>query len=216
MKTNNEHTNILYIAQRVIDDEIEGLERLREQINCPEFYKLVDRCKAVVNSGGKIVLTGVGKSGLIAQKIAATLTSTGSPAIFMDTMNSIHGDLGIINKKDVVLAISYSGKTKELLNVIPAIAKLHPKAIIAITGDLRSPLALSLDVAFAVPMKVSREACPFNLAPTVSTTALLALGDALAITLMKLNDFTQEQYAIYHPGGAIGKALETRLRPDYS
>lgn len=195
--------NRIEIAKEVIDKEINGLLRLKEQIG-EEFDKLIEICQQTLAAGGKIVLTGVGKSAHISRKIAATLISTGTKAAFLHPTEARHGDLGLLDSKDLVLAVSYSGETDELLVALPAMKAIGVK-IIAVTGNVKS--RLSQEALFSVPMKVDGEACPFGLAPTVSTTALLALGDAIALTLMREAGFTKNDYGKLHPAGAIGKTL---------
>lgn len=152
----------------------------------------------------KVVVVGIGKSGAIGQKLAATLTSTGTTSVVLHSVDALHGDLGVINDGDIVLALSYSGETDELVHLLPAFKRLAWR-IIAITGGPRSTLARHSDVVLDV--RVPREACPFNLTPTASTTAMVALGDALAITVMEARGFRQREFARYHPAGAIGRAL---------
>jgi arabinose-5-phosphate isomerase len=154
--------------------------------------------------GGKIVVTGVGKSGKIASKIAATLSSTGSHSAFLHPTEGLHGDLGFVSPKDVILALSYTGNTEELLRILPAFKTLKTP-IVAITGNLRSQLALAADAT--IDASVALEACPHNLAPTTSTTLALAMGDALAVALMKLRNFDAESFARNHPGGSLGRKL---------
>src|SRR5439155_15654165 len=158
---------------------------------------------------GKIVVMGVGKSGHIGEKIAATLTSTGSPAVVLNSLNALHGDLGVVADGDVILALSYSGETDELVNIVPALARFDVK-IIAITGNAKSFLAQNSHVVLDV--SVEQEACPLNLAPTSSTTAMLVLGDALAMVLLEARGFTKEDFARFHPGGALGRALLLKVR----
>jgi arabinose-5-phosphate isomerase len=153
---------------------------------------------------GRVILTGMGKSGVICQKIAATLSSTGTPAFFLHPAEAMHGDLGVIQGDDVVVALSYSGETGEILSLIDTIRRLGAK-LIALTGRARSALALAADVA--LDCSVAEEACPLNLVPTASTTAALAMGDALAMTLLVEKGFRQEDFASLHPGGKIGKRL---------
>jgi arabinose-5-phosphate isomerase len=162
----------------------------------------------VLDNGGKIVLSGVGKSGHIGKKIAATLASTGSPAVFMHPVEALHGDLGILQKKDILIALSYSGETDELVAILPP-AKLLGVPIVAITGFEDSNVARHCDIT--IRMKVDKEACPFNLAPTTTAISLLALGDALAIVLLEVRGFTKEDYGRCHPGGAIGRAVTMRI-----
>jgi arabinose-5-phosphate isomerase len=160
--------------------------------------KLLFRCK------GKIIVTGIGKSGLIAQKIASTFSSTGSPAIYLHPAEAMHGDLGIVQKKDIVLAIGKSGESEEILAILPSIKKIGAK-VIALTSNQNSSLARASSLVLYVPVK--KEACPLNLALTTSSLLTLAVGDAIAITLMKMRGFTEETFALYHPGGLLGKKL---------
>src|SRR5208282_1152686 len=153
---------------------------------------------------GKIVVVGIGKSGNIGQKIAATLTSTGSTSVFLHSVDALHGDLGIVSDGDVILALSYSGESEELLNLVAAL-KRFPVKIIAMTGAVKSSLARYSDAVLNV--KVPKEACPFNLAPTASTTAMLTMGDALAMSVLQARGFKQKDFAKYHPSGAIGRAM---------
>jgi len=194
-------------ARAVLDIEIEGIEYVRDHLD-GGFTELVESCVERLDDGGKLVLAGIGKSGHIGAKIAATLASTGSTAVFMHPVEAMHGDLGVLNAKDLLIALSYSGETEELLRTIPAAKRLNVK-IAAITGMKDSSLAKYSDIV--VDMPVPREACPFNLAPTTTTTALLALGDALAMTLLKLRGFSKDDYGRLHPGGAIGKAVTLQV-----
>lgn len=207
MKNSIEASAVLEKAKKVFDIEIEGLCEVKAQLG-DEFVKLALKCIEILDGGGKLVLSGVGKSGHIGQKLAATLASTGSPAVFMHPVEALHGDLGILQKKDILIALSYSGETDELLAILPS-AKRLGVPIAALTGFEDSGLVKHSDIF--VSMKVSKEACPFNLAPTTSTTALLAMGDALAITLLELRGFTKEDYGRLHPGGAIGRAVTLRV-----
>jgi arabinose-5-phosphate isomerase len=190
-------------ARNVFDIEIAGLKTVRSQLD-GSFTAAVQLMVEALRLRGKIVVVGIGKSGNVGQKIAATLTSTGSPSVFLHSVDALHGDLGIVCDGDVVLALSYSGESEELLNLIAALKRLSVK-IIAITGALKSSLARHSDAALNV--KVPKEACPFNLAPTASTTAMLALGDALAMSLLQARGFKEKDYARHHPSGAIGRAL---------
>jgi arabinose-5-phosphate isomerase len=164
----------------------------------------VQLIQSSVEKRGKVVVVGVGKSGHIGEKIAATLTSTGSPAVVLNSLNALHGDLGVVSDGDVVLAISYSGETDELLNILPALARFDVK-LVAMTGDTTSTLAKAAESV--LDCKVSQEACPLNLAPTSSTTAMLVLGDALAMVLLEARGFEKEDFARFHPGGRLGRAL---------
>ena len=199
--------DVLTRAREAIDIEIEGLRTLRDDLGEP-FVELVQRCLAVFERGGKLVLCGIGKSGHIGRKIAATLASTGSRSVFMHPVEAMHGDLGLLAAEDLLLALSYSGETDELLGVLPS-AKRMGVAVVAITGNPQSRLAQWSDLV--VPMAVPREACPFNLAPTTTTTALLALGDALAIVLLESRRFGLDDYARLHPAGAIGRSISLRV-----
>jgi arabinose-5-phosphate isomerase len=187
-------------AKQVIADEIEGLQRLRSSIG-EEFVRAVEliyRCK------GKVILTGIGKSGHIARKIASTLASTGTPSHFLHPSEALHGDLGTIEGKDVVIAISNSGESAEVISLIPYI-KMLGVPLIGITNREKSTLAKHSDVHLF--LNVHREACPLQLAPTTSSTATLVLGDAIAMTLLKIRGFTREDFALRHPAGALGRKL---------
>ena len=206
---NGRSMNVNYIqqAREVIDVEIAGLQKVREAIG-PEFEKAVRLILERLGLGGKVVITGVGKNLPIGQKIAATLTSTGCTALFLHPSDAMHGDLGILDKNDVLLALSYSGASEELMNLIPVV-KRNGVAIIALCAERDSALARDSDIFLSVA--VDREACPFNMAPTSSTTATLALGDALAMVLIDARGFKIEDYAKLHPGGAIGRTLLLRV-----
>ena len=195
------------IAREVLNIELEGIAFLRDHLG-KEFALLVEKCISVLENGGKIVVCGLGKSGHVGRKIAATLASTGSPAIFLHPVEAMHGDLGMIQKGDILLTLSYSGESNELVSVIVP-AKRLGVPVAAFTGNPASSLAKLADLT--VPMTVTREACPFNLAPTTTSTATLALGDALAMTLMRLRKFTKENYGRLHPSGAIGRAITMKV-----
>ena len=188
------------LARKVLETEAAAIlalvDRLDERFDCA--VQLLRQCK------GRVILTGMGKSGIICRKIAATLTSTGTPALFLHPAEAIHGDLGVIQSDDVVLALSYSGETDELLQLLETIRRLGAK-LIAITGEPKSSLAQAADIA--LDCSVTEEACPMNLVPTASTTAALAIGDALAMTLLVEKGFRQEDFANLHPGGKLGKRL---------
>src|SRR3979411_2570018 len=194
-------------AKRVLDVEIFELNRLRERLG-DSFGRAVELIKGAVDARGKVVVLGVGKSGNVGAKIAATLTSTGSPAVVLDSLNALHGDLGMIADGDVVLALSASGETEELLRILPAIARFQVK-IIAMCGDPKSVLAQNAHLCLDV--NIEQEACPLNLAPTSSTTVMLALGDALAMVLLEARGFKKEDFAKFHPGGMIGRSMLIRV-----
>ena len=194
-------------AGRVIDLEISELQRLRQRFD-ENFVRAVDLIKATVEARGKVIVLGVGKSGHIGEKIAATLTSTGSPAVVLNSLNALHGELGVVADGDVVLALSYSGETEELLRILPAIARFQVN-VIALCGVADSTLAQNCDVFLDV--NVEQEACPLNLAPTSSTTVMLALGDALAMVLLEARGFQKEDFAKFHPGGMVSRSLLLRV-----
>ncbi len=194
-------------AKRVFDVEIEGLVEVRDRLD-GNFEKMVAMCIEALDNDGKIIFSGVGKSGHIGAKLAATFSSVGSRSSFLNPVEAMHGDLGMVSPKDLLIALSYSGETDELLPVVPAVKRFGVK-VIAITGDGASRLSEFSDLT--IPMTVTKEACPFGLAPTTSTTALLALGDALAIVLLKARGFSKEQFGLYHPGGSIGRSVTLRV-----
>jgi arabinose-5-phosphate isomerase len=194
-------------AGRVLDLEISELQRLRGRLD-ENFTRAVELIKATVEARGKVIVIGVGKSGHIGEKIAATLTSTGSPAVVLNSLNALHGDLGMVADGDVVLALSYSGETEELLRILPAITRFQV-GVIALCGAAGSTLAQNCDVLLDV--NVEQEACPLNLAPTSSTTVMLALGDALAMVLLEARGFQKEDFAKFHPGGMVGRSLLLRV-----
>ena len=193
-------------ARETMDIEIAGLQTSRDALG-DSFVAAVELFLEKTKAGGKIVVTGVGKSLHIAEKIAATLASTGSQAVLLNPMQAMHGDLGMVGPGDALLAISFSGESEELLRVIPAVRRLGAP-IVSLTGNTASSLGACSDIA--IEIRIEREACPFNLAPTTSTTATLAIGDAIAMVLMLARDFKREDYARFHPAGAIGRALLTR------
>jgi arabinose-5-phosphate isomerase len=190
-------------ARKVFDIELAALKAVRAQLDA-SFDDAVEMIADALAQRAKIVVVGIGKSGNVGQKIAATLTSTGSTSVVLNSVDALHGDLGIITDGDVVLALSYSGESDELLNLLPALKRFSVK-IISFTGNLKSSLAKHSDVALNV--KVPKEACPFNLAPTSSTTAMLVMGDALAMAVLQARGFKQKDYARLHPSGAIGRAM---------
>jgi arabinose-5-phosphate isomerase len=187
-------------AKQAILDELKAIKNLPDFID--ETFASI--CELVVNANGRLIITGIGKSAIIAQKIVATMNSTGQPAIFMHAADAIHGDLGIIQQDDIVLAISKSGNTPELKALVPYL-KNFGNPLIGMVGNTNSYLAQEAN--YVIDSTVDKEACPHNLAPTSSTTAQLIMGDALAIALMKLKNFSSHDFSKYHPGGALGKKL---------
>jgi arabinose-5-phosphate isomerase len=198
-------TNILELARKVLAIEASEIEALAKRLdaNFEQAVKLILHCQ------GRVVVSGMGKSGHVGRKIAATLASTGTPAFFMHPAEASHGDLGMITQGDVVIALSNSGESDEILNILPTIKRLGAK-IISITGKATSTLAKESSVHLSA--EVSQEACPLGLSPTASTTAALALGDALAICVLDCRDFSAEDFARSHPGGNIGRRLLTRVK----
>ena len=195
-------------ARRVIGIEADELRRLAENLDGQAFSRAIETLKACVDHRGKIVVCGVGKSGHIGDKIAATLTSTGATAVVLNSLNALHGDLGLVSDGDVILAFSYGGETAELLNILPPLARFEVE-LIAVTGRPDSTLGQAADIVLDVA--VSQEACPLQLAPTSSTTAMLALGDALAMVLLEARGFRQDDFARFHPGGSLGRVLLTKV-----
>lgn len=195
-------------ARRVIEIEADELRRLAENLDGEAFGSAVRVLQECVDNRGKIVICGVGKSGHIGEKIAATLTSTGSTAVVLNSLNALHGDLGLVANGDVVLVFSYGGETTELLNILPALTRFDVK-LVTVTGRPDSALAQAADIVLA--FEVEQEACPLNLAPTSSTTTMLALGDALAMVLLEARGFRQEDFARFHPGGSLGRVLLHRV-----
>jgi len=200
----NDTKAILAIAKKTIETEAEAIFHLGSLLN-EDFSKAVE---CIRDSEGRVIISGIGKSALIASKIVATLNSTGTPAIFMHAADAIHGDLGTVQKNDVVICISKSGNTAEIKLLVPLIKGGNNK-LIAITGNTDSFLATQAD--YILNTYVAKEACPNNLAPTTSTTAQLVIGDALAICLLELKGFSSKDFAKFHPGGALGKKLNLRV-----
>lgn len=196
---------IIERARQVLQIEAKAIEQLVGRID-EAFVRAVE---LILACKGKVVVTGVGKSGIIGQKIASTLASTGTPAFFLHPTEGIHGDLGMLSKEDIVLAISNSGETDELSQILPLI-KRYGNKLIAMTGNLDSTLARAGDVVLDV--SVQEEACPLGLAPTASTTVTLAMGDALAVALLEKRGFKKEDFALLHPGGRLGRRLLLRVR----
>ncbi len=200
-------SRILAKAGDVLNIEIEGLEALRNGLD-EHFVRLVEACCQTLENNGKIIICGLGKSGHVGKKIAATLASTGSTSIFMHPVEAMHGDLGVIQEGDILITISYSGETDELLRVILPARRLGV-TVGCFVGNTDSSLAHVSDIV--VKTAIPREACPFNLAPTTSSTAQLAIGDALAMVLLDVRRFTKENYGRLHPSGAIGRAVTMRV-----
>jgi len=196
----SQSTDLIQSAQRTIRLEIEAVEGLLAHIDA-DFVKA---CELILGSKGRVVVVGMGKSGHIGNKIAATLASTGTPAFFVHPAEASHGDMGMITRDDIILALSNSGSTAEIVTLLPLIKRLGIK-LISLTGNPESPLAKAAEVN--LDARVAQEACPLNLAPTSSTTAALVLGDALAIALLEARGFTAEDFAFSHPGGALGRRL---------
>jgi arabinose-5-phosphate isomerase len=199
--------NHLAQARKVFDIELAAVKAVRAQLD-GAFSAAVELIVETLGRRGKLVVVGIGKSGNVGQKICATLTSTGSTSVLLNSVDALHGDLGIINDGDVILALSYSGESNELLNLLPALKRFLVK-IISITGAPKSSLGRGSDIVLNV--RVPREACPFNLAPTASTTAMLVLGDALAMTVLNARGFKKQDFARFHPSGAIGRAMLWRV-----
>jgi arabinose-5-phosphate isomerase len=200
--------NHLARARAVFDIELAGLKSVRALLDAA-FDQAVEIIVETLRQRGKIVVVGIGKSGNIGQKIAATLTSTGSTSVVLNSVDALHGDLGILNDGDAILTLSYSGETEELLHLLPALKRFSVR-MIALTGALKSTLARYSDVVINV--RVPKEACPFNLAPTASTTAMLVMGDALALAVLQARGFNQQDFAKHHPAGSIGRSLLLRVR----
>lgn len=192
--------DVLKLGIDTLDKEINALEILKKRMD----QNFVDAVELIFRSSGKVVITGMGKSGLIGQKIAATMTSTGTPAFFLNPAEGCHGDLGVILRDDIVIALSKSGETDEIVKIIPFLKRFKIK-LITITSAPKSIIAKNSDII--LNLGVVEEACPLNLAPTSSTTAQLVLGDALAVALLKMKNFTEKDFALYHPGGLLSKQL---------
>jgi arabinose-5-phosphate isomerase len=195
-------------GRRVIQDEAAALKAVQGQLD-ESFGEAVEAMREAVQAGRKIIVTGIGKSGHIGAKIAATLSSTGAPSIVLDAVNASHGDLGVISSGDLVLVLSYSGETEEVSRLIPSLKRIGAR-IVALTSNARSTLGREADIH--VNVRVPREACPLNLAPTSSSTAMLAVGDALAMVLLEARGFNKEDFATFHPGGSIGRNLLMKVQ----
>lgn len=193
------------IAKRVFEVEIESLQHVAGLID-DKFTAVVE---AILANTGKVIVIGVGKSGLIGKKIAATLSSTGTPSLFLHPGDAFHGDLGIISSDDTIILISYSGETDEVLKIIPFL-KWNKNLVISLTGNINSTVAKNS--SHHLNINITREACPLALAPTSSTTAALVMGDALAIALMESRNFQEEDFARFHPGGSLGRKLLSRVK----
>lgn len=199
--------DVIALARQVILQEADALQVMARRLNA-SFTAAVDALKKVLEKRGKIVVVGVGKSGNIGHKIAATLNSTGATAVVLHSQNALHGDLGLLSDGDAVMALSYSGETAELLHLLPHL-KRSAGVLVAMTGKPNSTLAEHADLV--LDTSVDREACPLNLAPTSSSTAMLVMGDALAMALLEVRGFTEDDFARYHPGGSLGRALLTKV-----
>jgi arabinose-5-phosphate isomerase len=197
--------NILATAKKTILSESESIKKLADYLD----HQFVEAVNSIFNSKGRLVITGIGKSAIIAQKIVATLNSTGTPSLFLHASEAIHGDLGMIQKEDTIICISKSGNSPEIKVLVPFL-KEYGQTLIAITGNMTSFLAKSSNLV--LDTTIETESCPNNLAPTNSTTAQLVMGDALAVCLMEMRDFKSADFAKYHPGGALGKKLLLRVK----
>lgn len=204
MAQNLTNAELTALAGDVLDIESRAVQALRERLD----DSFAEACRLCLATDGRVVVTGMGKSGHIGHKIAATLASTGTPSFFMHPAEASHGDLGMITSQDLMLAISYSGETAEIITILPLVKRMGAR-LISVTGKPHSTLAAAADVHLDVSVEV--EACPLNLAPTASTTATLAMGDALAVALLKCRGFTAEDFARSHPSGSLGKRLLLRV-----
>lgn len=193
-------SEVLSLVTNTIDNEMETLEKVRNSVD-DHYHDVID---AILACRGKVIFMGVGKSGLIGRKLAATFSSTGTPAFFVHATESVHGDLGMIEDRDIVILISNSGETREVLAPLPSLQVIGAKTI-AFTGNLTSSLAEKTDLSLLIP--IDKEADALDLAPTASSTAVLVVGDAIACTISELKKFSKEDFAIFHPGGSLGKKL---------
>ena len=198
-------SRLIQQAREVLQIEAQGVLGLIERIG-PEFEQAVE---IILNSKGRVIFTGIGKSGIVGRKIMATLNSTGTPSLFLHPVEAVHGDLGVVTPDDIIIAISNSGYTKELVNILPILKNLGVK-LIAFCGDPESPLAKESHLFINVG--VEREACPLGLAPTTSTTAALAMGDALAVVLINRKQFNRKDFKRFHPGGSLGERLSIKIK----
>ena len=205
--TSSNHKKASDIFREVIDIELDAIKEFRN--------RLTDSLQNIINliyqSSGKVIITGIGKSGLVGKKIAATLSSTGTTSMFLHPSEAMHGDMGVIKKEDIVICISYSGETEEVLKLIPSL-KSFGIPIIAFTGNLESTLARNSD--YSINIKVDKEACPLKLTPTSSTTVTLVAGDALSIALMTMKGFRETDFAVFHPGGNLGRMLLSKVKDE--
>ncbi|NWF52126.1 MAG: KpsF/GutQ family sugar-phosphate isomerase [Nitrospirae bacterium] len=197
--------NIINIAKKVLKTEAEAVNSLIEKLgsNFENAVEIIYQCR------GRVVVTGMGKSGIVGKKIAATLASTGTPAFFLHPAEATHGDLGMVTSDDIIIAISNSGETEEIIDLIPFLKRFNVK-LISITGNPESSLSKSADLALDVSVK--EEACPFGIVPTASTTATMAMGDAIAVALLMKRGLKEQDFAFFHPGGRIGKKLFVRVK----
>jgi arabinose-5-phosphate isomerase len=195
-------------GRRVILTEALALKAVQQRLDA-SFGHAVEAMRETIRGGHKLIITGIGKSGQIGAKIAATLSSTGAPSVVLDAVNASHGDLGIVAKGDLVLILSYSGETEEVARLLPSLKRIGTR-IVAVTGNAKSLLAGEADIH--IDVRVPREACPLDLAPTSSSTAMLAVGDALAMVLLETRGFTKEDFAIFHPGGTLGRHLLLKVQ----
>ena len=194
-------------GKRVIELEAAALRAVHRRLD-EHFARAVEAMRDVIQTGHKIIVTGVGKSGTIGEKISSTLSSTGASSVVLDAVNASHGDLGMVASGDLVLILSYSGETEEVARLIPSLKRIGTR-IVALTGNAKSTLAREAEIHLDV--QVPREACPLNLAPTSSSTAMLAVGDALAMVLLEARGFKKEDFATFHPGGTLGRTLLTKV-----
>ena len=201
----NNQKEILEIAETVLVKESNSIKGLINQLN----DQFVDVVNLILNSNGKVIITGIGKSAIVSMKISSTLNSTGTSSVFLHAADAMHGDLGLVNPSDLIIIISNSGSSNEIKDLVPHLKK-RGNIIISITGNLNSFLAKKSD--YLLSCFVEEEACPNNLAPTSSTTSQMALGDALAVSLLKLRGFKTEDFAIHHPGGSLGRKLNMTLK----
>jgi len=197
--------NILDIAKKVLKTEAEAIEALIDKLN-GNFEKAVEM---IYECKGRVVVTGMGKSGLVGKKIAATLASTGTPAFFLHPAEASHGDIGMVTERDIIIAISYSGETNELTGLVPFLKRFRVN-LISLTGDTNSTLAKASDITLDISVK--EEACPMGIVPTASTTATMAMGDAIAVSLLVKRGLNEEAFAFYHPGGSIGKKFFIKVK----